>query len=68
MFDWEFEILPNGAIVFAKRPGVVLALYRGDFVTWCIDDEQNCFWGHYFRRDIVAAVASFNKRRSYADE
>jgi hypothetical protein len=59
------EILPNGAEVLAidRTAGIVLAKFRGrEFVTWGLDRKDNCFWGHYFDENIVAASKDFEAR------
>lgn len=47
-----------------KHPGyIILALFDGQYVTWCWDGESNQgYWGHYFE-DFNEAVADFNERK-----
>jgi hypothetical protein len=57
--------LPNGAEILAidRTASIVLAKFRDrEFVTWCIDRKDNCYWGHYFDEDIVSAGISFKER------
>lgn len=42
---------------------IILALFDGQYVTWCWDGESNQgYWGHYFE-DFNEAVADFNERK-----
>jgi hypothetical protein len=49
------ELLNNGArVVCAKKRDnhqIVLAVWKKDhreeFVTWAVDRDRNCYWGHY---------------------
>lgn len=56
--------LKNGATLIEQRGDVVLAKFRGEYVTWKIDAMGGCYWGHYHGQDITKAVAEFNERRS----
>jgi len=57
-----FEKLANGAIILKQEKDVVLALYKGEFVTWRIDEKGNAFWGAYWGRNLEAALANFKGR------
>lgn len=59
------QILPNGAEVLASTHEVVLAKFRGEFVTWKwgeIEGKVDCYWGHYHDKDIVAAAKEYEER------
>ncbi len=58
------KILPNGAKVLDFDPdtNIVLAQFRGEFVTWAYNsDDLSTFWGHY-HTDIILAVEDFRTR------
>lgn len=67
------DTLRNGGVVLAVKPYVpghsrdgliVLALCRGEFVTWVSEaDGSEAFWGHYFRTDLGKALADFEARK-----
>ncbi len=47
---------------FSRNGGVVvLAEWRGEFVTWKYGNE-GFFWGHYYTDDAQSALADFMKR------
>jgi len=61
------EILKNGAEVLSRHLDLVLATWtkgsRGqEWITWCVDEEDNAYWGHYFdsfekaEADFVARI------------
>ena len=56
--------LNNGAQVLAHTAdnSVVLAHFRNEYVTWCVDPDGNAYWGHYFDQDIIAATDDFIER------
>jgi hypothetical protein len=57
------DTLQNGATLIAQIDSTVLAKLNGQFVTWKIDSEGNCYWGHYFTaRELAAAINDFNLR------
>ena len=56
------KVLKNGATVITEKHNVVLADFNGQFVTWNIDSEGNCYWGHYFGDDFDAASKDFAER------
>ena len=53
-------VLKNGATVLEldNTSGVVLAHWprngRTEYVTWAVDNEGNCYWGHYFHTEAEA--------------
>lgn len=57
-------ILKNGAEVIKAERRIVLAQFRGEFVTWQYNrhDASDTYWGHYFGGDISAAVKDFEER------
>lgn len=63
------SVLPNGATALATaenqgnfRSTFVLAEFRGEYVTWATDHEGNCYWGHYFQDDLLAAAKDLEER------
>ena len=52
--------LNNGATVLKKVDDKVLAIFRGEFVTWTVNDNGDAFWGHYFNNDLDTALEYFN--------
>jgi len=61
------DMLPNGATFIgsrcrAKGEWIVLANYRGEFVTWASTVNGETFWGRYFQTHIVDAVSDFQTR------
>ena len=64
----KLETLRNGATIIEQRGDVVLAKWRGEYVTWVVDGEGNAHWGHYHMQDIVSAAEEFNERvNEYAE-
>ena len=59
------QVLNNGAIVLCQKRDIVLAHWKkGDnleFVTWCVDNNGNAFWGCYFD-ELHKAILAFKKR------
>jgi len=55
--------LKNGATLIEQRGDIVLAKTDGyhPYVTWTMDRDGNCYWGHY-HATIGEAVAEFNER------
>lgn len=41
--------LPNGAVVIMIKTNYVLAIYRGEFVTWEYSHTGNTVRGNYFK-------------------
>lgn len=47
---------------------VVLAELRGEYVTWLYNSTvaeptiKQCYWGHYFGKDVIQAKADFYLR------
>ena len=58
----ENVILKNGAAQIDRKGDIVIAKTERDFVTWGIDPEGNCYWGHYFGDDFKAAAEDFTIR------
>lgn len=64
------EQLPNGATVILRQDNhmgdpVALTVTDRDLVTWCVDQEGNAFWGHYFPRTqagLADAARDFRHR------
>lgn len=64
------KTLKNGATVMTidSTKRLVLAETDRDYVTWRMDQEGNCFWGHYFPRRgddndaLTDAISDYNKR------
>lgn len=61
------DTLPNGATFIGCRrraPGeyIILANYKGEFVTWAATPNGDTFWGRYFQTHIVDAVSDFQTR------
>jgi len=60
--------LDNGAVLISShdpKDGMglsVLAIFRGEFVTWKMDSNGGCYWGHYHGAALKAAVADLYKR------
>jgi hypothetical protein len=57
----KFETLVNGATVLEQRGNIVLCSWRGEFVTWEVNDSGDAYWGHY-HRTVTAAAEEFNER------
>jgi hypothetical protein len=63
------ETLKNGAEVLEinEKRTVVLAQTHRDFVTWEMDADGHCYWGHYFPKcgsePLAEAVADFHERK-----
>lgn len=53
--------LKNGATIAQEYRNVVLAHWRGDWVTWKIDTERNAYWGHYYD-NYQDAINDFARR------
>ena len=56
------DTLKNGATVLESRKDIVLAFVKGalqPFVIWSLDNENNAYWGHYFK-DMNKASKVFN--------
>ena len=61
------ETLNNGATIIEQRGEVVLAKWRGEFVTWVVNSKGDAFWGNY-HRGLASAVTDFEERASkYAE-
>ena len=71
----ELEKTASGAVIIARKPDtidgrsgdVVLCVWkknnRNEYVTWNMAIKTRaCVWGHYFGRDIDAAVKDYIKR------
>lgn len=64
------EKLKNGALVLERgthigplgAKQIVLAKWGKEYVTWAIDDKLNAYWGHYFQRNLRAALNDYEKR------
>lgn len=41
---------------------VVLAQWKGEFVTWRADKDGNTSWGRYFGYDITKAMKDYTRR------
>lgn len=55
--------LKNDGDLIHIQAGFVLAWWEGQFVTWAIDKEGNCYWGHYHKEDqFFEAVQDFRTR------
>jgi hypothetical protein len=54
------------AAVIREGEYVVLCEFRGNWVTWVMDGQGNCFWGHYYSKSdpdgLKCAFASFRER------
>ncbi len=47
-----------------------LCITEHNFVTWCIDQEGNCYWGHYWSLTLgglIDAVLDF-RTRTHCDQ
>lgn len=66
----EARTLRNGALVIESAYNgdieYVLAVYGPEedreYVTWAVDRIGNAYWGHYFQRNLAAAVNDFMQR------
>jgi hypothetical protein len=56
------SIMNNGARVIAIHDDIVLASFRGEYVTWKLDSEGNAYFGHYYQDSLVKAVEDFAER------
>lgn len=54
-------VLPNGATVIQKKGDIVLARFKGEFVTWAVDNYGNCSSGRYYLKESEAKK-SFERR------
>lgn len=57
----------QGAIVLDahyghKSDGIVLALWKKEFVTWHVNAQGHTFWGHYHHQDFESAVNDYRSR------
>ena len=69
--------LPNGAQILARHHTgsrwIVLAVWKLDttareYVTWCVDDDGACYWGHYFTtRHVVPQEALQRAENDYRE-
>ena len=58
------ETLKNGATIIQQSGDTVLAKWKKkEYVTWKIDSEGNCYWGHY-TNDILEAIKDFQERKA----
>lgn len=54
--------LRNGATILLAMNDIVLAVFRHEFVTWRVDCQGNCYWGHYFDDDFEEAYNDYKMR------
>jgi len=67
------ETLRNDAQVIlrgenSRQDAYVLAITDHDFATWAVDQDGNCFWGHYFSRTLdglMDAVRDYKYRTEH---
>jgi hypothetical protein len=61
------KTLKNGASITAyywvedREIAVILAVYRGEFVTWLMDADNDTFQGHYFKNYRAALMDFFDR-------
>ena len=61
------DVLPNGALILGQKHTksgegrIVLCQFKGEFVTWFMDDKRNTYSGNYFRK-IEPAFDDFMTR------
>jgi hypothetical protein len=52
--------LPNGAPILRRSCSlgrwIVLTVWKGQYVTWCVDEDGSAYWGHYFQDSFWADV------------
>lgn len=66
--DTNEKVLTNGAIELLRKPAgdqsdVVLALFRGEFVTWRHDKKDGLYrFGDYYGKELQEALNGFNER------
>jgi hypothetical protein len=59
--------LRNGAIILDRYEvescprWIVLAVWKHEYVTWCVDKDGNSYWGHY-HKSIDKASADYSAR------
>jgi hypothetical protein len=41
---------------------IVLATWRGEFVTWSYSDDCAFYYGHYFQTDLMSAITDYQER------
>ena len=63
------DIIPCGATLLAQdlKTRFILAMFRGEFVTWGHTGDYETYWGHYFK-DLTEATTDYNKRVAEATE
>lgn len=57
------ETLPNGATVLHSTPcpdgdtfRTALCFWKDEYIVWTVNADNQAFWGHYFGRNIFAAI------------
>ena len=56
------KTLNNGATEIERSGNTVLAKWGKGYVTWKIDSDGNCYWGHYFEEDFESAAEDYQAR------
>jgi len=56
------RVLRNGAYILRENGVIVLAVKRGEFVTWTYDTEGATVWGHYFGPNFSEAEKDYEIR------